>query len=188
MSRFVAGYSFPDDRREVVLQGEIGFATALECAGIRFEAMISHSDVVKSWLSEGNRRQRWLDELAMGRSTIAVRQHLPTTVASSFADRGHSWMTWLTTAVRRGEAFNPQHVFWDTLCTAFGYPFIKRDLVTVNPFNVPSVASIPDVIAPENRIRFLRSLSEITSPTSKFSQSLFRISRDTADAWLSLQD
>jgi lipopolysaccharide biosynthesis protein len=42
---------------------------------------------------------------------------------------------------------NPMQFFWDVLISDYACPFIKRDLLTSNPNNVPGTARWPEVIA-----------------------------------------
>lgn len=46
-----------------------------------------------------------------------------------------------------GRPLNPMHYFWDTLITDFGCPFIKRDLIRMNPAKIPFYWRWPEVVA-----------------------------------------
>lgn len=40
-------------------------------------------------------------------------------------------------SIIRGVPMNPSHMFWETLLTEFGSPFLKREVITGNPVKVP---------------------------------------------------
>jgi hypothetical protein len=46
----------------------------------------------------------------------------------------------------RGVPMNPSHVFWETLLTEFGCPFLKREAITINPLGLPFIWRWDDVI------------------------------------------
>ena len=184
MISYLARYGFPDDRREVVQQGELGLGAVLASAGIPFEAMVSYQDVTESWLAGALERQRWYDSLSSGDVTPAFAAQVPPQATVPFAEFAEYWTSRFGAALRRGEPVNPQHVFWDVLWTKFHYPFVKRELLAVNPLKVPSVARIHEMLSPNMRASVLRGLEEVVPPSTPLSASVFRISRQTAAAWL----
>jgi hypothetical protein len=184
MIRFMANFGFPDDRRKVVRQGELGLAAELASDGIPFEAMVSYQDVSRAWFAGSLRRQRWFDELAAGNATSTVVAQVPAGAEVAFAEYGQDWTSKRSASLRQGEPINPQHAFWDILCTEFRYPFIKRELLAANPLKVPSVVRLPEILAPSMRARVLRGLEEQAQPSTSLSASIFWISRQTVAAWL----
>jgi lipopolysaccharide biosynthesis protein len=49
--------------------------------------------------------------------------------------------------VMKDGVVNPTQFFWDVLITDYACPFIKRDLLTSNPNNVPGTSRWPEIIA-----------------------------------------
>ncbi len=46
-----------------------------------------------------------------------------------------------------GRPLNPTHHFWDVLIEEYKCPFIKRELIKINPANIPFVSRWPEVVA-----------------------------------------
>jgi hypothetical protein len=51
----------------------------------------------------------------------------------------------------RGIPLNSSHVFWETLLTDFGCPFLKREAIVTNPVELPFIWRWDDVIARVSR-------------------------------------
>jgi hypothetical protein len=55
----------------------------------------------------------------------------------------------LSAELDNGMPLNPTHFFWDILIEDMGYPFIKRDLLQLNPARVPGLSNWRKVIGDE---------------------------------------
>ncbi len=51
----------------------------------------------------------------------------------------------------RGVPLNSSHIFWETLLTDFGCPFLKREAIVINPVELPFIWRWDDVIARVSR-------------------------------------
>lgn len=180
--RFFSSYEFPEERQEIVRQGELGLATALDCGGIRWDAMIRYRDLAQAWLATLPERERWCDQFDVVEADQAASAIIPDNVRVVFGRYSRRWMRELARAIRRGDPQNPQHVFWDSLC-GFGYPFIKKSLLTDNPFPVPSVVSLPQFFPADRKQRVLGLIDDAVGSRTGLPLSLFRIGREVVRLW-----
>jgi hypothetical protein len=181
--RFISSYEFPDERYRVVQDGEIGLATALERGGLAIEAMAPYKAVVKAWLRSQVQRERWYDEIELGEPGPAAAAVIPPGVELAFARYARRWSQARARVLRRGAALNPQHEFWDTLYQDFKFPFLKKDLVTVNPLRVPSIAALGDLLQPEYRRSALRAIDDVVGSREGMPASVLRVSREIVREW-----
>ncbi len=181
--RFLSTYQFPDVRYEVVRQGELGLATALDIEHIRWGTMAGYREVASAWLATLADRERWCDHFGTGEADISAAALVPEGVHATFGSYARRWIRELARTIHRGDPQNPQHVFWDTLCSRFGYPFIKKALVTNNPFHVPSVVTMPRGLAPDHRQFALDLIDDAVGSRAGLPLSLFRISHEVVRMW-----
>jgi hypothetical protein len=141
---FMSAYPFPNGKRQVVRDGELGLTAALHRAGLRSAVTCPYDEVARVWLDELPERiakirafpeNEFIDigqlDNAMGTATAAqsLRQVIET-----------------VSHVRRGVPLNACHYFWDTLVEKFHYPFIKRELVQVNPVEIVLATEVRRVV------------------------------------------
>jgi hypothetical protein len=131
---FANQYPFPISKRRVIVDGEIGLTSALHRAGLRSAVLYPYEQVARAWL----------DDLPVRLARIA---RYPENVFAQRLSRRGSVGDDLTPSlrqafevadcIRRGVALNPTHHFWDTLIERFEFPFVKRELLHVNPSEIP---------------------------------------------------
>lgn len=183
--RYLTGYNFPENKTEVVRQGEIGLSVALRAAGLKFGVMAPFATLAEAWLAEGSARQRWLDAMADGEVSPFVAALIPESARKGFVVFSERLLKDLEGVVQRGEPCNPQHHFWDILIRRFSYPFVKRDLLILNPSKVPTVPQILDVIRPEFRRGLLEMLNALAPPNLP-GGAVLSVCRPVIAAWETL--
>ncbi len=179
--RYLSAYGFPEERIEIVRQGEIGFSAALKNSPLKLGVMVPYHKLVAAWLAEAPARQVWLDGLAEGKATGMAATLLPPHARAAFVRFAERWLREIESAARRGEARNPQHHFWDTLLSQFSYPFVKRDLLIINPTYVPTVPRMLDIIGAAFQPVLVESLAALTTPAPA-GGTVLRVSRESLGA------
>ncbi len=103
----------------VIRKYEIGLTQAMVRNGLRCKALFSYrqaaSALTRAVLKDG----------------LLSRKDLP--------ERHRRYISDLFVAIERGVPLNVTHCFWDYLITELGCPFIKRELILLNPARVPFV-------------------------------------------------
>jgi hypothetical protein len=179
--RYLSAYGFPEERIEIVRQGEIGFSAALKNSTLKLGVMVPHHKLVAAWLAEAPARQAWLDALAEGEAPGMAAALIPARARAAFVRFAEGWLRETEAAVRRGEARNPQHHFWDTLISRFSYPFVKRDLLTLNPLHVPTVPRLFEIIGAAFRPDLMETLATLVGPAPA-GGTVLRLSRESLSA------
>lgn len=149
--RYLTTFGFPEIRTEIVRQGEIGFTAAMRRGGLATAVMAPYSDVAEAWLAQAPDRERWLAAVAAGRLPPRQAAIVPPQARDAFVAFAEHWFERTEHTVKRGDPLNSQHQFWDALLARFSYPFIKRDLLTLNPARVPTAIRLWDTIDPAAR-------------------------------------
>ena len=97
---------------------EIGFSRRMLAAGLQLEALYPYRMVAMDLLEDLGCR-------TLGNPEWAARLPL------------RDYLEWLYETLMAGVPLNPSHFFWEPLLRRHGYPFLKRELLTRNPFDVP---------------------------------------------------
>jgi lipopolysaccharide biosynthesis protein len=105
-----------DSRKEVIKFGEIGLSQQLMSVGLRIGAVFKCADA----------------ETRKLRKIAAVK-----TLASD--PNIEAFLKLVMDPTRKSAALNPTQVFWEELVIYERYPFLKRDLLRDNLWNVPTV-------------------------------------------------
>jgi hypothetical protein len=66
----------------------------------------------------------------------SLLEKLEVRTVSDLAPVHVAYLETLQTHLVKGDRLNPSHFFWDTLITDFKCPFIKRELLQINPAEV----------------------------------------------------
>lgn len=145
--RYLSAYGFPEIRTEIVRQGEIALSAALKNSPLKIGVMVPYHKLVAAWLAEAPSRQAWLDALAEGEAPGVAATLIPAHARAGFVRFAERWLRQMEEIMQRGDPLNSQHQLWDTLITRFSYPFVKRDLLTLNPARVPTLPRLFDIIS-----------------------------------------
>ncbi len=180
--RYLSAFGFPEEKIEIVRQGEIGFSAAMKNSSLKLGVMVPYAALAEAWLAEAPARQAWLDALAEGEAPGLAATLIPAPARAAFVRFAETWLRQIEGIVRRGGSLiNPQHHFWDTLIARFSYPFVKRDLLTLNPIHVPTVPRLFDIVGAPFHPVLSASLDAIAGPAPA-GGSVLRLSRETLRA------
>lgn len=121
---WIATYPHPDDKTEVIRLGEIGLSRAMTERGIIVRSLIDYHDA----------------------AVAAARDAQSALISNQTDSAGLDYYQALAKDIEQGVPRNPQHAFWKTLLD-FGYPFVKRELFTVNPEGVPELSKFRTILS-----------------------------------------
>lgn len=128
---FFDSYKVSSDKAHTIVHGEIGLSTKARNQGLRLAALVPYETLASSWLD----RVDWY----LGEAQRTLRVFNRDRLADRFAQ--------VAEAILFGQPLNPTHFFWDILIEECGSPFLKKEFITLNPSNVPTVFRLPDVLA-----------------------------------------
>lgn len=135
VAKFREQYDFPNHKDAVVIKGEIGFSRALvEDGEMRLGVLAPYHDLARIYLE-------------CAEATLAAARAAPGNWAAGEPTATLTWIGQLIDDLRAGMPRNPQHVFWDQLLTDYGIPFVKRELVQINPNEVPNLYRVAGRVA-----------------------------------------
>jgi hypothetical protein len=137
---FLERYPFPLAKRQVVRDGEIGLSSALLAAGLRCAATCPYEAVARRWLDDlGDRLAR---VRAYPENAVLDGAALEAAIGGRVAGQTLRHVLETATQIRLGIAHNPTHTFWDTLVRDFRAPFVKRELLLLNPAEIPYATDV----------------------------------------------
>ena len=152
---FFATYDYPIEKSAVIREGEIGLSRFAQQNGLRLHSLISYPDAAQLALSRAMKRLIRLEQLAPAHAEGILpagdsgSHHLGSLRAIQHMK---SWYQTLISDLVEGTPRNPQHAFWDILIEAFGYPFLKRELITSNPQGVPCLSNCHKAFPAEGKM------------------------------------
>ena len=117
-------YPYVNNKRWVIRNGEIRLTQVLARHHMRSGALATYWSVAETMK----------DRLAASESTTR------TPVNQAFQAR-------LQTVLLTGRPINSMHFFWDVLISDYKCPFIKRELLKVNPAGIPTIPQWAELIA-----------------------------------------
>jgi hypothetical protein len=127
-----------------VRDGEIGLSSALVAAGLRSAVTCSYEAVARRWLED--LPERLHRTRAQPENAVLDPAALEAAIGGHVAGQGLRHLIDTAAYIRRGLPHNPSHLFWDTLVRDFRCPFLKRELLLVNPAEVPYATDARDVL------------------------------------------
>lgn len=107
-----------DDKDWVVSKHEISLTGEMLQSGLKVRSLWRYSDQIDAFVRQLDGQPEW-------RGSGALSDHQKQTIESMLG------------FAQGGVPMNINHFFWDRLLIE-GYPFIKRDLVSANPMNLPN--------------------------------------------------
>ena len=117
-------YPYVNNKRWVIRNGEIRLTQVLARHHMRSGALATYWSIAETMK----------DRLAASESTTR------TPVNQAFRPR-------LQTVLLTGRPINSMHFFWDVLISDYKCPFIKRELLKVNPAGIPTTSQWAEIIA-----------------------------------------
>ena len=163
---FFLDYQYPDLRPLVVAQGELGLSKAALSAGVDVDVMAPYDSVSERWLDALPDVMARLRALPECRMTEGLGDDLKASIYT-FEKRFLEWAQHVASDIRQGITRNAQHTFWDTLVRDFHYPFIKRDVLTTNPENLPSLFLLKDLVSDDRRATVRATIHETSLQASR---------------------
>lgn len=142
---FLEVYGFPAEKRQVVREGEVGLTVALHAAGLRSAVTCPYDVVARAWLDDLPERLRRVADYPENR--FLDQSRLDQAVGTVSAAQSLRHLLEAAHHLRRGLPLNGSHFFWDTLVTEFRAPFVKRELLHVNPAEIPFATELSRVLA-----------------------------------------
>jgi hypothetical protein len=117
---------FISSRGWVIHCVETRLTQLLLAAGLRVKALYPYEVVTETF-------RKMLEK-----SRALVRKDMPPHHQASLQN--------LLNAVEAGVPLNPTHFFWEVLIGHMGFPYLKRDLLEINPVGLPGVWRWRDLI------------------------------------------
>jgi lipopolysaccharide biosynthesis protein len=111
---------FSSMKWSVIHCGEVGLTQRLAAAGLRMKCLYPYEDVTARF------QQLLRESRALTREDIRAEHR--------------ERLRLLADAVDAGIPLNPANFFWEVLINHMSFPFIKRDLLEVNPAQLPGVS------------------------------------------------
>ena len=106
---------------------EVGFSRAALQAGLRLQALCPYRELAAASIE------------ALRRLPLATPEERVKLYHGDYLRIIHEQLT-------TGVPVNPSHLFWDQMLTRYRCPFLKRELLTLNPAGVPGVNQWEQVI------------------------------------------
>jgi hypothetical protein len=141
---FLSTYPFPNAKRQVVRDGELGLSTALLRGGLVAAATCPYEAVARRWIDDLPARLAHVR--ALPENAILDDAALVAAVNDRTAGQGLRHLMETAAHVRRGIPQNPTHAFWDTLLRDFRCPFVKRELLLHNPAEIPYATDVRELL------------------------------------------
>lgn len=111
----------------VIRYYEVGLSRAALNAGLKLDAFCPYRELVTL--------------------SIAALRQLPLSIPADRAKLFHGdFLKFFQDLLENGIPVNPSHFFWDRMLVDFGCPFLKRELLTINPAKVPMVNNWETVV------------------------------------------
>jgi hypothetical protein len=163
--RFVERFDVGRDKAYAIDRGEVRLTTLLLEEG--FEVGVG--------FPYGETAERWLE------SVPSRLEALTRDGTASYGDDSAHWSIQRSALLdaadmlERGIPTNPTHLFWDTLITEFGFPFLKRELLFANPLELAVARTAASVVGAtdypfEHLVeagRFLEGARALVGPPSR---------------------
>lgn len=130
-TRALRGYSFPSSKKDVVRFGELLLSTDAISVGADISAICEYRSLASNWL------KRLPQKLAREKTFYKRLGFTSETAHQALEQRFLDILKLL----REGGALNPSHVFWEEILLS-GASFIKRELLLVNPADIPDYFSL----------------------------------------------
>jgi tetratricopeptide (TPR) repeat protein len=176
--RFVPGAT----RKQVIEDGEIGLSRRMVEAGVATTAQVTFATVTRSWLMRVPQHVAYAHALSDKLEETRLDRVFEPEVARRFAIFLEDWLFEMHAHISRGGLLNPQHICWDALVQSGWFPFLKKDLILINPLHVPTMIRICDFFPPEQRSEAAELLRDLVGSACGFPRSYFRVSSSLIEA------
>jgi hypothetical protein len=138
LRQFFSEYRYPNEKNRIIQQGEIGLSSAALMGGISLGAMCPYPDVARLWLNSYSTDVQYYAKIP--EAVFPFLSADSGNVSRGFSDHVRIWYSNIAADIRSHVPRNPQHAFWNTLIKEFKYPFLKKELIVLNPDGVPNLS------------------------------------------------
>jgi hypothetical protein len=139
---FCNGYSFPKDKSAVIATGEVALSQHLLGDGLKAAVFCPYEEVVGAWMQGLDEQMEQLASYVENRFSLTEAEGQTSRPKTGFVDYARNYYMNVLTTIRNGKPVNITHFFWKTLIEKFACPIIKRELVNLNPMNVPDIHDV----------------------------------------------
>jgi hypothetical protein len=180
--KFLLNFVPPTTRDSVVKEGEIGLSMQLRRAGIATASRVPYSKLVETWLRDIPNQIDWAQSLPTRLEELGLSQLLSPEVAERFSVYLEDWLFERAAFLRTGVPCNPQHWLWDGLVRSGNFPFLKKDLLLINPEHIPTIVRLCDILPGNERLKFAELLHDLMPPENHMPRSYLHLSKWLVDA------
>jgi tetratricopeptide (TPR) repeat protein len=180
--KFMLNFVPPTTRHGVVREGEIGLSMELIRAGVTSSSTIPYSALVETWLRGMTSRLQWAHRLPERLEETGLGRLIRPEVAARFSTFLDDWLFDHAARLRSGVPCNPQHWLWDGLITDGNLPFVKKDLLLINPEHIPTIIRLCDIFPQNQRPEFAELLRDLVPPERGLPLSYLHLSERLVDA------
>ncbi|MCR9149106.1 MAG: rhamnan synthesis F family protein [Rhodobacteraceae bacterium] len=131
------------NKRRMIERGEMGLARAMRRAGVPMRALFPYEDLELAVLNDTAALE------ALCACYPALRSDLPS--PGDPAANWHRARLWLSSRLY-DLSLNPTHYFWRLLVERFGFPYVKTELVVVNPARLPDLRGWLDALPEDSPV------------------------------------
>ncbi len=117
-------YPYVNNKGWVIRNGEIRLTQALAQQHLRSGALATYWSVAET-----------------------MKDRLATSLSTTRTPLNQAFQAHLQMLLLRGRPINSMHFFWDVLISDYKCPFIKRELLKVNPAGIPTISQWAEFIA-----------------------------------------
>jgi hypothetical protein len=171
-------------RQAIARAGEIYLSKQLISSGVAYSAKTPYAAATRAWLARIPDQVRWAHDLPERFTEIGLNWFFPKDVAARFSRYMDEWLFDRAARLRVGERANPQHMFWDSLLVGGDFPFIKKDLLLMNPLHVPTIVRLCDIFPTDRQAEYAKLLEDLVPPQTGLPPSYFRLSQSLLEGML----
>ena len=162
----------------VVRDGEIRLSKEMIKARVATKAMIPYSTLTETWLRGLPSQIEWAHTLPARLEEIGLSQVMTADVAARFSAYLEDWLfDHATIRLRAGLPCNPQHWLWDGLIATGTFPFVKKDLLSINPEHIPTIIRLSDILPRTQQPSSAELLRDLVPSARDLPQSYLHLSR-----------
>lgn len=140
---FCAQYPFSSDKNIVIEKGELHLTKMFQEMGFSISALVPYELVASEWLSGVSSLIEDIKNLPEAYPLFSSNN----IESGSYKAKMLAKLDAIISSVVAGIPLNPTHFFWDCLVERFDFPFIKRELVLLNPAEVPSYFKLSGILS-----------------------------------------
>lgn len=124
LDAFFEQYDFPVLKTSIVINGEIGLSKMMHRMDLKIGAVFNYESLTRDFLAHFGPKVAQLGLDFESRDVVTLR-----------------WLITIRESIVKCVPLNTTHVFWEELLEA-GMPFVKRDLLTKNPLDCPTLGKL----------------------------------------------